>query len=350
LPAITICSVKAFFVKDEYIFKLLPNNTKISSDYQFEQIIENKLNKLSIKEQFKVLYNSENISKFIDCNVMQKTTINDTFSVKYIKCENISSIRISINFNYYCFTLFSQLNGESDDKYLIDFDISTRYSSTLFIKFKYPFRSSFFWYYLHSRTESVTELVKFYPVYVHNRNFGMSLIHFRKTKVELLPKPYTTSCFDYKTIGYNSRSDCIYKCKVDNYVQCNSHWPKIYFTNDFNSNLFMNYNEFCETDFTLSEKCRIFCGKNKNCLTQIFESIELNHPMNGQTEVYTIRISPATKPNLLLKHSPKIQIDEFLCFFASIISLWFGFSVIILSDVCLIVIKQLNIISNHFVE
>ncbi len=91
----------------------------------------------------------------------------------------------------------------------------------------------------------------------------------------------------------------------------NSHWPQIYFKNDFNSNLFINYNEFCETDFLLSEKCIIFCGESKDCLTQIFESIELNYPMGGETEVYTIEISPATKPNLLLKHSPKIQMEEF---------------------------------------
>jgi hypothetical protein len=83
----------------------------------------------------------------------------------------------------------------------------------------------------------------------------------------------------------------------------------------------MNYKEFCETDFTLTEKCRIFCWESRDSLTEIFGSIELNRPMGGETEVYTIKISPPTKPNLLLKHSPRIQIEEFLCFIASIISM-----------------------------
>jgi hypothetical protein len=39
--------------------------------------------------------------------------------------------------------------------------------------------------------------------------------------------------------------------------------------------------------------------------------------------------------DLLIKHSPKIQIKEFLYFIASIIGLWFGFSIFMFTDIIL---------------
>ncbi len=58
-------------------------------------------------------------------------------------------------------------------------------------------------------------------------------------------------------------------------------------------------------------------------------------------------ILSTTKPNLFMKHSPKILFKELLCFIESIISLLFGFSIIMLSDLCLLVIKQVNQTSNY---
>ena len=37
-----------------------------------------------------------------------------------------------------------------------------------------------------------------------------------------------------------------------------------------------------------------------------------------------------------------MHIQEFLCFVKHIISLWFGFSIIMLSDVCVLIINKIN--------
>jgi hypothetical protein len=47
----------------------------------------------------------------------------------------------------------------------------------------------------------------------------------------------------------------------------------------------------------------------------------------------TILIYPPNLPSLIFTHSPKIQIEEFICFIASTVGFWFGFSFIILSVV-----------------
>jgi hypothetical protein len=73
---------------------------------QYNKIVD-KLFKLNFKEQFKILHTSEDIPEFINCSVMQKTSINDAFSVKYHKYENVSPVRISVDIERHCFILFS---------------------------------------------------------------------------------------------------------------------------------------------------------------------------------------------------------------------------------------------------
>jgi hypothetical protein len=346
LPAITVCSDKQNFLKFDYIRKINRNSTKLNEN-QLIRILR-KLNKLTIKEQFKVLLSAEEISEIIGCYVLRNKPINNTYLGTYHECKNLSPIKISISFDKYCFTLFSQLREESDDRFLIDFDISTRLGFVNLISFDYNFENLDFVYYLHSRTESIIDEFRPYPVYVESRPFGMSLVYFHKTRVELLPKPFATSCFDYKTIGYHSRYDCIFKCKADIIIRNYSHWSGYSFTDKQEIDLFFKFNNIYEIDKKLSENCRKFCGESNDCLTDVFESYQLNVPIAKSAEVFEIRVSPSTKPNLLLKHFPKIQMQEYICYIASIISLWFGFSITMLSDFCLFGIEEINKISNYF--
>jgi hypothetical protein len=196
---------------------------------------------------------------------MKTIAFNVSNDTKRLKCEEISPIKISINSNKFCFTLFSQLNEESDERYLIDYDMKTRAFSHILMEFSIPLEEEISLIYIHSRIESVTEEPKPYPTIINVENGVMSAIRFRKTRAELMPKPYKTSCFDYKNIGYNSRSDCIFKCKVDNYVRNLSRWPKKYYTDDRESELLMAESGYESMDSKLSDKCREFCGENNDC-------------------------------------------------------------------------------------
>ena len=42
-----------------------------------------------------------------------------------------------------------------------------------------------------------------------------------------------------------------------------------------------------------------------------------------------------------------MSLQEYLCFIASISNLWFGFSIIMLTQVCLVVYKRVNNIINY---
>jgi hypothetical protein len=141
LPALTICIFKLQFIKPEYSSQLFPNKTV------------NKLeifNKLSIKKQFEALIPPEDIPKNF-CFVVKTINLNDS-SFK-VECDVISPVRRTIDYLSYCFTYFSQLKGEKDDNYLIDYDLTTisRHIISLYI----PKNITTIDLYIHSRNEIV---------------------------------------------------------------------------------------------------------------------------------------------------------------------------------------------------
>ena len=44
------------------------------------------------------------------------------------------------------------------------------------------------------------------------------MISYMKAIIELLPKPYKTSCIDYSLYGFELRKDSIFKCKIKKYI------------------------------------------------------------------------------------------------------------------------------------
>ena len=119
LPGITICTNKKYLLKDEYLTKVLPNGfDKISMEDRY-WIIEAYLNNLTISEQYKLLLTPDEFLKN-KCRVDNTMAFN--FSYEFVPCNNISSYNYSIGRVPYCFTLFSQLNGEPDERYLYNYD------------------------------------------------------------------------------------------------------------------------------------------------------------------------------------------------------------------------------------
>jgi len=189
------------------------------------------LTNLSISEQFNVLLQKKIFQ--ITCYVSKKAK--NGFA-RFVICKNISKIRFSISLERLCFTLFSQINGEPDKRYLVDFDANTRNFDYYFIYLGLPNKIKQLYIYFHSRNE--------YIYYGYDRNYldivrtsENNVINFYKTQINLMPKPYQTSCFDYRLKGYHSRDDCIFRCITDGYKNFSGEWPQFYYAFDLNSTL-----------------------------------------------------------------------------------------------------------------
>jgi hypothetical protein len=89
--------VKYEFIKPEYLAKFYANNTK-NMELKVEKLqILRLINKLTIKEQFKILYSAEEISQNMKCLVKGNNGFNATNN--YIQCKNITNVRISLRYD-----------------------------------------------------------------------------------------------------------------------------------------------------------------------------------------------------------------------------------------------------------
>jgi hypothetical protein len=339
LPALTICTSKHYFVRREILEIIFKNES--NEGLRNETKILNYLNTFSIKEQFKALQSAQDILNK-NCLVIKKIGLNSTED--YMDCDEISPIRMSIGYNSLCFTIISQVNEEPDYIYLSN--ISKYNNISPLIQIEFPNYVHWIVLIIHSRSETIHYISEKSHLRINHNESEVIYVNYKKTLVELMPKPYSTSCVDYKLYGHNFRSDCIFKCKTNFFKKVKNCWPMIYQTHDSGSNLLMNVELNKTFNLILEQKCEKYCGLENDCLKEYFVPEYRRRPIENQ--LFLIYIDASLYPILTIKHSPKIQIDEFLCFITSIISLWFGFSVIMLSDICSLVLKKFLFIVNNF--
>jgi hypothetical protein len=170
------------------------------------------------------------------------------------------------------------------------------------------------------------------------KHFHSYLLTFSTKTYKLLPKPYSTDCIDYSiNTEHISQQDCIRKCRIrESFIKCNS------FPNE--TNLYewevesiahnkMNPNNECIDKIHLKEICNNFCP-HMDCIKHYIKPKLVG---SGPTEDLSWRttgigISFLTEPKQIYEYKPKMETIEFLCYIASILSLWFGFSIISLDD------------------
>jgi hypothetical protein len=246
---------------------------------------------------------------------------------------------MSINYYRLCLTIMSQVNGEPHYKYIIN---SNKFNEIYpLIQIKFPIHVKIFYLYTHSRFETLHHPYEKSHLSITYSEFTAIDVNYKKTLVELMLKPYSTSCVDYKHLGYNFRSDCIFKCRTKKFTKKLNLWPPYYLSFDSESDLLMANGINMSLDFNADQNCEDVCGTENDC------SREYNR-LPSKDNSSSIHFSHTLYPILTIKHSPKISVDEFLCFITSIISLWLGFSAIMLSNVFSSVLKKVLLIVNNF--
>jgi hypothetical protein len=139
-----------------------------------------------------------------------------------------------------------------------------------------------------------------------------SYIEYEKTKVKLMPKPYSTSCIDYKKFGYNYnyRAECIFKCKSEYYYKKYKSWFRRLFTDDKESNLTMTGGEDDrDLDMNIQKIFDEFYGSNRDCFSEYFERKEIKVKVRGNKEFKIIINRPFFKSSSIT-YSAKIQIED----------------------------------------
>ena len=179
-------------------------------------------------------------------------------------------------------------------------------------------------------------------MYVHNNNEHISSFEWNrvclKSKTlytltysvrtfQLLPSPYRTDCIDYKReMSAKSRNDCVRKCKVRlSLEKCGVVSDEIDVYSGEENVVFAKTKPdiACTRREYLDDICWKECPRN-NCFEQYMESrIIQSRPLS----YHKLRLMLPFEPRTTFRHRPCIQLIEFLCYLASTLRLWFGFSV-----------------------
>ena len=189
--------------------------------------------------------------------------------------------------------------------------------------------------FLHHRREIIHNYYNHLFLEIFQMDNRYQFFWFRKTTVRSLPKPYRTDCFDYHTIGYTSLRDCVAKCRKKALSKALGKWLGNLLTEDKNENLHMveifevfSHNQSLDTK--IGDQCKEECHTKNECVIQYFWL--KNHSFPYKQKSFQVLAFTSDEPDLSYDHSPKMVFEEFISFLGSIISLWFGFNVIRLSD------------------
>ncbi len=153
-------------------------------------------------------------------------------------------------------------------------------------------------------------------------------ITYSTKSFQLLESPYPTNCIHYpEKTRYYSRKDCIRKCRIkESLSKCGVIADE---TNVFKweAGRFANTTEEkdCLKIMDLDKFCANFCP-NMDCVKNFYTPKEMYSLTLNQSQA-KVGFKTPLEPKTIYWHKPKIETIEFLCYGASILSLWFGVSI-----------------------
>lgn len=290
------------------------------------KVIQKMIQKLRVKEMEQVTVGVDSVIEF--CGAARPMTGKySTISEPRILCSMVAEVKTHYFAFSKCFTLFgvskARLDEQSSEPYVVDRDFI---EVLIFFKLRHSFMRHGFVIF-HPPDEP--------PRYSRNNWVGIYpekqqkiFLSFTKTEVRLLPKPYATKCKDYNRDGYKSREQCIDDCFVKRYREVEGRWPapvaavrqEQLIVSDMSN--YTNYGE-------ISKWCNAKCGRQENCLNVYYDVQKyLNvwrKPGEDEEGFQVIVMSPRGM-DTTYKHNAKIQLIEYICYVASLLSLWFGAS------------------------
>ena len=148
------------------------------------------------------------------------------------------------------------------------------------------------------------------------------IITYQKTVVKYLFNPKRNPCFVGQT--YDS---CYAECRIREFINRTETYPGDFLTNEVNSELKISRQKEA-IDFVWSDNCDQFCSQFTDFYIEYFT-------VNSKPNLYNATaIEVPSHPTTIYEISLKMCFEEYLCLIASILSIWFGFSILIFSKFC----------------
>ena len=319
LPGITICynrlgQLKMEFKKDYSVHNM--------SDEINRQVRLNKLN--SVSKQFEMLDNLPLI-----LNICELTS---GYSL-LLNCSQISNFTRYLSGGHFCFTIFPQLNGEPDERfgvheslyqwgYLVNLNLNRNVVKIgqEYDKVNLQLSSRKQVHYQHHTRGSI-------DFDLETKDY--SHVKYRKIVIKRLITNSGNPCFVATT-----RQQCIEECVIKELKKRKKMYPVIFLSKDQDENTRFSKLEDLKYDVWM-RGCIDGCQLKDDCYKEhyIIDGTEYAyHYSNKSRDLFYVMIEFPTHPTTVYEISLKMSFEEYLCLIASILSLWFGFSILAFSE------------------
>jgi hypothetical protein len=240
-------------------------------------------------------------------------------STKLVFCDNLFGLITSHSIDLKCYTYLSKLTKYFDNTYE---DKSSTYKFlTLQMDDGYI--------YVHDPNLLPTFPNSKLPSLVMD---GIaSRIFYEKIRINLLPPPYETDCFDYSG-SIRSQAECINEILIDEYLNINKCLPKnaetiTYFINYYNYSKFEH--KFCsDIDFeNNTRRIRILRDLRRKCRKACHEEIFEIWYSNQETKFNTLYLTNLNSNYIVFENNPEMTFILYLVNFGGLLGLWHGLSI-----------------------
>ena len=327
LPAITICYMKYHQLGDQIWNNLGNNQTKLI----------NVLDNMTIAEQFEQMEGTPKILK--SCY---------TLGVKRMECTQLANLTKYIDAWFYCFTMFHQLNGEPDDSYQLSDQKFQLYIQLRRFTKTFSDSDSLLFVHMHSRKSLIYQAKSKSSLVFGINQTDYCLLKYSIVVSKVMFKPFN-QCFVGQT-----REECVDKCMIDYYINKYGGYPSMYLAYQDNSSLRFKLGMLEKmrnnSEFDPNIKCKRFCDLKTECYKQYFITdstfgrIYSNKTESKKNEFVLLLEYPA-HPSTIYEVNLKMSFEEYLCLLSSIFSVWFGFSILVLTEFCPQMLRKIN---NYF--
>ena len=147
-------------------------------------------------------------------------------------------------------------------------------------------------------------------------------------------------CFEGQT-----KDECIYKCKIEHFINKTGTYPNSLMCDQRNSNKKFWRNVYLKFDVSDTE-CRRSCNQMTECYKEYFvmnsQFVSYHPSAKSDPTVHQVIIEYPAQPSLVYELNLKMHFEEYLCLLSSILSLWFGISFVMFTDFCSIIFLKLK--------
>jgi hypothetical protein len=325
LPQITFCLCKS-----------KSWNKKNSTHFQFEESFGEEFSNYTFRQIFD---QSFNLSSALDCS----GTLIDNDNKYYNKCEEIGQIFefISGNSEYgNCFTYFninyrmnSSINYKMDKSSFIEFDLSLENFNEFLISREYKMLDTIYLRVQSSQSKFSDSFLT--PIEINFQTYKLFTYKFSRNYVKSVGWPYEANCIDFEAFNEKKPSflDCVNSCILDRMMK---RYKCFHPENNFGIDVVLsektekmricvNHTKNESLLRNLTKKCLRNC--RQNCITE-YTNFFLHSEDEKKNSKTKIRLQITNTPIYEYIMCPKLSLVNYASNFGSIMSMWFGFSVI----------------------